>query len=224
MIEEEYTKPEDQEAPADQEATDEIPEAMTGRLIKRVNGEPFATKQAADLRGAALRLHNKFTKTVVVEGGYALEVISRAQATGGKKRIPIGTRQRLTAPSRRGYVRRFVNDEGDRIKRFVDAGWTPVTGDTLNYDDPANPVGIGDPRVGKPAQIGGPISEVVDRLGKKAYLMEIPSEWYDEDMREKMKPLDDFENQMRQIPRTEGHYGKVYISQRGGSANEDPAL
>lgn len=214
MIEEENVNPDFEEIPAEQEEDDDIPEAMTGRLIKRVNGEPFATRKAAELRQGALRNQNRHTKLVKVEGGFALEVISRAQATGGKKRIPIGTRQRLTAPKRKGYVRRFVNDEGDRIKRFVDAGWSPVTGDTLNYDNPENPVGIGDPRVGQPAQMGGPVSEVVDRLGKKAYLMEIPREWYDEDMAEKMKPLDDFEDQMRRKPQTEGHYGNVSISQK----------
>lgn len=225
MIEEENkVAPETEEIPGSDESDDDIPEAMTGRLIKRVTGEPFATRKAAELRQGALNNQNRFTKVVKVEGGFALEVISRAMATGGRKRIPVGTRQRLTAPKRQGYVRRFVNDEGDRIKRFVDAGWSPVTGETLNYDNPGNPVGIGDPRVGKPAQIGGPISEVVDRTGKKAYLMEIPKEWYDEDMREKMKPLDDFENQMRRKPTTEGHYGKVDISSRKGPQNDDLAL
>lgn len=225
MIEEEITETVQEEAPVEEENKEsDVPEAISNRLILRVNGEPFATKKAAELRQGALNNQGKHTRVVAHENGYALEVISRAQATQGRKRIPVGTRQRLTAPKRKGYVRRFVNDEGDRIKRFVEAGWNPVTGSTLNIDNPGEPVGIGDPRVGQSAPLGGPISEVVDRGGKKAYLMEIPKEWYDEDMREKLKKLDEFEDAMRRKPTTEGHYGKVDISTRKGSQNDDLAL
>lgn len=215
----------EQEAPEDEEIKEsDVPEAISNRLITRVTGEPFATKKAAELRQGALNIQGRFTRVVSHEGGFALEVISRAQATQGKKRIPVGTRQRLTAPKRQGYVRRFVNDEGDRIKRFVDAGWSPVTGSTLNIDNPGEPMGIGDPRVGQSSPLGGPVSEVVDREGKKAYLMEIPKEWYDEDMKEKHKKLDEFEDAMRQKPKTEGHYGNIDISTRKGSHEDDRAF
>ena len=43
-----------------------------------------------------------------------------------RKRIPLGSRNILTAPKRPGFVRRFVNDKGDRITAFKDAGWNPV--------------------------------------------------------------------------------------------------
>ena len=33
-------------------------------------------------------------------------------------RVPIGTRNVLTAPQRPGFVRRFVNDEPGRISQF----------------------------------------------------------------------------------------------------------
>ena len=189
----------------------ELPEVVTNRLIRRVNGEPFATKKAAELRKGALETQGKHTRIVEVEGGYMLEVQSRAEATRGRKRIPLGVRQRLTAPKRKGYERRFVNDEGDRIKRFVDAGWTPVTGETLNIDNPERPEGIGDLRVDASKPLGSPIVETVDRTGKKAYLMEVPKEWFDEDYAARQKQIDELERNITARPNREGHYGAIKI-------------
>jgi len=45
-----------------------------------------------------------------------------------RKRIPLGTRNILTAPKKPGFVRRFVNDKGDRIQSFKDAGWNYLDG------------------------------------------------------------------------------------------------
>lgn len=190
----------------------EVPEVVSNRLMTRVTGEPFATRKAAELRQGALANQGKHTRIVEVEGGWALEVLTRAEATKGRKRIPLGVRQRLTAPARKGYVRRFVNDEGDRIKRFVDAGWTPVTGETLNIDNPEDPKGVGDPRIDTSKPIGSPIMETVDRTGKKAYLMEIPKEWYDEDVSARQRQIDELERNITARPNQEGHYGAIKIS------------
>ena len=184
-----------------------VEKATSDRLILRTNGEPFRTQKAAEIRQG--QLSKRPTKVVKISGGFALEVIDKAEARKmAKKRIPIGTRQRLTAPARKGYVRRFFNDDGDRIKRAADAGWTPVTTETLNID---NPGGVGDPRINKPKPMGAPVTEVVDREGKIAYLMEIPEEWFNEDMIEKRKVIDRFEDEIRAKPHQQGHYGKVEI-------------
>jgi hypothetical protein len=98
------------------------------------------------------------------------------------KRVPIGTRNVLTAPAKAGYVRRWVNDRDDRIERFREAGYEVVDGD----------VQVGDPRAGDPTKTGSPVMKSVGG-GVKAYLMEIPKEWYDEDQKAKADRVNEME-------------------------------
>lgn len=79
-------------------------------------------------------------------------------------RKPFGSReQRLAYPPREGYHRHWFNDVPGRIIRAQEAGYEQVHGPD-----------------------GKPVSEVVgtSRGGGSltAYLMEMPREWYDEDM------------------------------------------
>ena len=106
---------------------------------------------------------------------------------GGRPiRIPLGTRDILTAPKRPGYVRRFVNDEGDRIQRFEDAGCKVVRED----------IEVGDPVAGKETQIGSVVNPSVGG-DKKAVLMEIKEEWYEADQKIKQNRILTGENDMK---------------------------
>lgn len=122
-----------------------------------------------------------------------------------RKRIKLGTRNILTAPKRPGYVRRFVNDKGDRIQMFKDAGYSIV-------DD--NNVQVGDPKVGKAGKIGGSVSAPIGG-GRRTILMEIPEELYNEDYKEKQDKIDKVESEIQRNsknPGPDGLHGKVQIS------------
>jgi hypothetical protein len=78
--------------------------------------------------------------------------------SGRPKRTPVGTRNKLTVQGKDpNYVYRIVNDVGDRIQQFIDAGYEIVE---------AKDVRVGDKRVetasseGSQAQVsvGGSIS------------------------------------------------------------------
>lgn len=126
----------------------------------------------------------------------------RKDANGRPIRIPLGSRNVLTAPKRAGYVRRFVNDDADRIKQFEDAGYSIVREE----------VQVGDPKAGKETQIGSITNKAVGS-GTRAILMEIKEEWYNEDQKAKNDKLLVAENDMKRTlnSRREGHYGGVDI-------------
>jgi len=117
-------------------------------------------------------------------------------------RIPLGTRNVLTAPEREGYVRRFVNDDGDRVRDFEAAGYSVVRGD----------VQVGDLKAGKDTPLGSVVGKSVG-AGTKAVLMEIKKEWAEEDYRAKQQRITDNEKDMKRQLNTHqaGTYGKVDI-------------
>jgi hypothetical protein len=96
--------------------------------------------------------------------GAAGDASTREGAGRASQRRPFGLReQKLAYPDREGYHRHWFNDEPGRIARARDAGYAPV------MDESGKPVSM---TVGV-ARGGGP---------QIAYLMEIPAEWYREDM------------------------------------------
>jgi len=115
-------------------------------------------------------------------------------ATAGRRRpkrpvrVPIGTRHVLTAPQRAGFVRRFVNDSEERVKKFLEAGYTIVMDSDIQ---------VGDPGAGRDTPVGSPVTKAVGG-GVKAVLMEIPVEWHEEDQKLKHTTIDDLEKQMCQ--------------------------
>ncbi len=119
------------------------------------------------------------------------------------KRIPLGTRNVLTAPKREGYTRRFVNDEGNRVQTFQAAGYEVVK----------ERINVGDHKAGKETQIGKAVTPSVGG-GTKAVLMEIKNEYYEEDQREKHNRLKAVENGMRRSRNDyrPGEFGEVNIS------------
>lgn len=119
------------------------------------------------------------------------------------KRIPLGTRNVLTAPKRPGYVRRFVNDEADRVAQFEAAG----------YEIVREQVEVGDPKAGKASQLGKVVRPPVGS-GTSAVLMEIKEEYYEEDQKAKQDRIDAGERDMRvnlKPGSDDGRYGKVDI-------------
>jgi hypothetical protein len=91
----------------------------------------------------------------------------RDEVKSRKERIPVGVkRPNLQAKNQEGKVRRWVNDDHGRLQRFQDGGYEFVE----------------DPNAAESTDTGTRRSKIVDkRTGKRAYLMEIDKELYDED-------------------------------------------
>lgn len=170
-------------------------------LIYQQDGEPFANRRAATLQMGLMNKKNMQTKIVEVEGGFALQQLDPDEAAKRPKRVPLGTRKILTAPKREGYQRRFVNDTGDRIETFIEAGWSLVTDDEIR---------VGDRRAGLATKMGTPVSKNVGQ-GVTAYLMEIKQELYDERQAMKADAIDRGERAMMLQSEGEGAYGDVKI-------------
>lgn len=113
-----------------------------------------------------------------------------------RKRVKLGTRNILSAPKKAGFVRRFVNDTGDRIQMFKDAGWHVV--DDVNQ--------VGDPKLGNPTLIGSSANPHVGG-GQRAVLMELPEEIYSEDRAEAQAEITKVENEMKRTSKTAGKDG-----------------
>jgi len=131
------------------------------------------------------------------------EETKRGRPAGRPTRIPLGTRNVLTAPKRKGYVRRFVNTEPGRVQQYEAAGYTLVKED----------IQVGDPTIGKNPQPGSVVSVPVGN-GITTVLMEIKEEFYKEDQKAKQDRILMAENDMKRKinKRTEGMYGGVEIT------------
>lgn len=96
------------------------------------------------------------------------------------KRTPLFKQRVLTANERPGYTRRWVTEKPGRLEAFQEAGWNFVTG---NVDE------IRDVRAQNASQIGSAIKQCVNPNvrdnAQNAYLMEVPTEWYEEDQKAK---------------------------------------
>lgn len=186
------------------------------KVILRNNGLPFATKRAAGLRIGALVKEGKNYQAIPwsvdnPEGGDPIEgwALERVETGRRMERIPVGTRNRLSAPKRPGYVRRWVNNKPGRIQMFQQAGYKVVTDQEY---DPANPgmVRVGDQFTDKPAIMGSSVVEEVGG-GNKAVLMEIRKDWYDEDQAAKARKIDQMEAQIKRRPNKDGFYGDIKV-------------
>lgn len=97
------------------------------------------------------------------------------EGTGRRERIPLGVpRQKLAAPKKPGFVRRWLNDTEGRLHNAQEGGYQFVK-------DPNLQIGTQDiDNVNR--DLGTQVSRVVDKTtGQKAYLMEISEEFYAED-------------------------------------------
>ncbi len=119
------------------------------------------------------------------------------------RRIPVGQGDRLKFSQREGYYRRVVNDVGDRIQRFLDAGYEFVYG---------NETGSQQQGASDPTKMSSRVSKHVGG-GVMAYLMEQPIEYRKEDMAAKDRRVDESEAAMRKSAvNAVGRYGKVNIN------------
>jgi len=95
------------------------------------------------------------------------------------KRKPFGTlEQKMNYPTRPGYHRHWFNDVPGRIERAGEAGYAHVK------DNEGKNVSM----IVGTAPSGGPLH---------GFLMEIPEEWYKEDMAAQQKQVDAKEDAMR---------------------------
>jgi len=188
-------------------------ENQENKIVLRTNGLPFATARAADLRIAAMAKQGKEYQRIPwtvqdddgkpVEG-YALERIDADVRR--KERVPVGQRNRLTAPRRPGFKRRFVNIQPGRIQMFEDAGYQTVTDQTYDPDNPGV-VKVGNRTAGT-TPLGSAVVEEVGG-GLQAVLMEIREDWFNKDQAKKARSLDEMEAQIKRRPTKDGHYGSV---------------
>lgn len=87
-------------------------------------------------------------------------------------RVPLGSAaRRLSAPTREGYKRRWIDDRPGRIDRAKKGGWTHVN------DEMGRP----ECRIASVGEGGG---------GLNTYLMEIPEEWWMADQAAKQRQQD----------------------------------
>lgn len=121
-----------------------------------------------------------------------------AAAQVQRERKPFGgSNQRLAYPARPGYRRYWFNDVPGRLRQAKEAG----------YDHVADP------------ETGGPVAIVVGRQqgGQelKSYLLEIPEEWYFEDMGAQQELLERHLSEIRTGRSGPGADENRYVPQRG---------
>ena len=123
-----------------------------------------------------------------------------------KGRIPPGVQSaNLDYPRRRGFERRVVCDRPGRLEKFEQGGWDFVSLDDLGGDNPA------DKKVAAKEGVDSRVSQVVgthkDGSAMTGYLMEIPTELYDEDQAAKMERVDNLEAGFRKGLDADGSAG-----------------
>lgn len=129
------------------------------------------------------------------------EAIAKAPA-GRVRRVPVGRRNVLTVTGKvPGYQYRVVNDRGDNVQRYLDAGYEFVE---------ASEVTIGDTRIGNPSATGSKAEAHVGN-GVKAYIMRQKDEFYKEDQAAKQAHNDAIEAATKEKAQ-DGNYGKLEIT------------
>lgn len=122
------------------------------------------------------------------------------------KRTPINGRNILTVTGKDpDYVYRIVNDVGDRINMFKDAGYELVDSSSVT---------VGERRVDVASAEGSKAQVSVGRDGAKAFVMRIRKEWYEEDQKAKQVHVNELEQSMKQdaLSKNELKTGKLEIT------------
>ena len=129
--------------------------------------------------------------------------ISKAPS-GRVTRASNGGRNRLTVRGKEpGFVYRIVNDENDRVTQLTERGYEIVKEQAVQ---------VGDKRVSL-ASAEGSLKQVSVGGGKKAYVMRIKKDWYDEDFRAKQAEIDSLEETIKKKA-TDGRYGEITIGEK----------
>jgi hypothetical protein len=136
------------------------------------------------------------------------------EGEGRNTRVPLGVaRLKMAVPEIQGYVPRWVNDDEGRIQQaqmggyeFVMSSEVPTFGD-MDVDNTNR-------------DLGARVSRVVDRTtGKKAYLMKIKREFYEEDQREKLKIVNETDQAIRKGALK--HVSNAYVPENGTGIKMD---
>lgn len=126
-----------------------------------------------------------------------------ARSPSGQKRTPINGRNVLTVTGKEpGYTYRVVNDVGDRIQQFLDAGYELVDGSAVK---------VGDRRVDNASAEGSKAQVSVGKTGEKAFVMRIKDEWYKEDQVAKQAEVDRLEQSITKNLTGKADFGSVKI-------------
>ena len=129
------------------------------------------------------------------------EAIAKAPR-GRPQRVPVGTRNVLTVAGKDSdYEYRIVNDSGDRVQEFLDAGYEIVKQDSVR---------VGDKRVNS-ASAEGSLSQISVGQSQKAFVMRIRKEWYEEDQAAKQAKVKQLEDSTK-AKALDGNYGKLEIT------------
>lgn len=123
------------------------------------------------------------------------------------KRVPLHeqVRDKMTTSQRKGYVRRFVNDIGDRVERFKQAGYSVVE----------EPTKVGEDNVVSQNQTLGSGARRHVGGGVRSILMEIPEELYKADQAIKQADIREREKSIVKPKKSssdgsgDGTYGEV---------------
>lgn len=120
------------------------------------------------------------------------------------RRSPVEGRNYLTVKGKDpNYVYRIVNDTEDRINDFLERGWEFELSEDIR---------VGDSRLDNTSKLGT-VRQLSVGGGKKAILMKIRKDWYDEDQEAKLEYVRKLEDAMR--PNTnDGGYGKVDVTRK----------
>jgi hypothetical protein len=132
-----------------------------------------------------------------------MEKNSIAKAPSGRvKRTPITTRNVLTVEGKDPeYHYRIVNDDGNRVQMFINAGYEIES---------ASNIQVGDKRVGQ-ASAEGTKAQVVVGQNQKAFVMKIHKDYYEEDQQAKQEKVTSLESSTKQKA-LDGTYGKLDIN------------
>lgn len=96
-----------------------------------------------------------------------------------RPRKPFGSMtQKLAYPPRPGFHHHWFNDDGPRIAQAIEAGYTHVQNERA--ENVSYVVGTGK-----------------DGSAMKAFLMEIPQEWYDQDMKDQQAQVNSREQDIK---------------------------
>ena len=118
------------------------------------------------------------------------------------QRVPVGSRKVLTVAGKDpSYEYRIINDSGDRVQEFVEAGYELVDNDSVR---------VGDKRVNS-ASAEGSKAQLSVGQGQKAFVVRIKKEWYEEDQAKKQAHVNELENATK-AKALDGTYGKLDIS------------
>lgn len=129
------------------------------------------------------------------------EAIAKAPR-GRTQRVPVGTRNVLTVAGKDpNYEYRIINDSGDRVQEFLDAGYELVQKDSVR---------VGDKRVNSTTAEGS-VAQLSVGQGQKGYVVRIKKEWYDEDQAKKQARVNELESATK-AKALDGTYGKLEIS------------